>query len=225
LTTSARKKILLVEDEAIVAMAESDVVEEIGYHVVTALSAEKALGIIKADSSIDLVLMDIDLGKSIDGTEAARQILALRNLPIVFLTEHSERDMVEKVRGITRYGYVIKNSGDVVLQSSIEMAFELFNANRASHQSEERLRLIDDSSADFIYSNDRASRFTSANRSLCEAMGLLAGEIVGKTHTELGFPEEQCDEWDELHRRVYETPLSRESLPRPCTDRQIAFLR
>jgi PAS domain S-box-containing protein len=129
LNKSARKKILLVEDEAIIAVAESALLKENGYDVVTARSGEESIDIIKADPSFDLVLMDIHLGKGIRGTEAAREILALQTLPIVFLTSHSEREMVETVHGITRYGYVIKNSGDSVLISSIEMAFELFEAH------------------------------------------------------------------------------------------------
>ncbi len=83
--------------------------------------------------------MDIDLGAGINGTEAAKQILAVRNIPVVFLTSHSEREMVEKVRGITRYGYVIKNSGDFVLQSSIDMAFELFEACEIAEKKNEQL--------------------------------------------------------------------------------------
>jgi PAS domain S-box-containing protein len=78
-------------------------------------------------------------------------------------------------------------------------------AEEPLRESEERYRLINDSSRDFIYSYDRNGRFTSANKSLCDAMGLRADQIIGKTHAELSFPAEQCREWDELHRRVYET--------------------
>jgi DNA-binding NarL/FixJ family response regulator len=81
------------------------------------------------DGSIKLILMDIDLGRGMDGPEAARRILALRRLPIVFCTSHSEKEYVDRVKEITRYGYIIKNSGDFVLRSSIEMAFELFDAH------------------------------------------------------------------------------------------------
>jgi hypothetical protein len=48
--------------------------------------------------------------------------------------------MVDKVSGVTRYGYVVKNSGDFVLQSSIEMAFELFEARRESAVQMEAIR-------------------------------------------------------------------------------------
>jgi PAS domain S-box-containing protein len=74
--------------------------------------------------------MDINLGKGMDGAEAAEHILKIRSLPIVFLTSHSEQAVVDRIKTITRYGYVIKNSGEFVLLESISMALELFEANR-----------------------------------------------------------------------------------------------
>ncbi|MDQ7825929.1 MAG: histidine kinase dimerization/phosphoacceptor domain -containing protein [Candidatus Eremiobacteraeota bacterium] len=125
---TARKKILLVEDEAVATLIVTELLKRNGYEVANVSSGETAVEATRTDPSIDLVLMDINLGEGIDGTEAAKRILEVRGLPIVFLTSHAEQDMVEKVRGITRYGYVIKNSGNFVLLSSIEMAFELCEA-------------------------------------------------------------------------------------------------
>ncbi len=73
-----------------------------------------------------------------DGPTAAQKILAIRNVPIVFLTSHTEQEMVSRVKEITRYGYIIKNSGEFVMMSSIEMAFELFDAHRKTLESEQR---------------------------------------------------------------------------------------
>ena len=138
---SAKEKvILLVEDESIIALAASRKIESLGYEVMIASTGETAVALSASDSRIDLVLMDIDLGRGMDGPEAAALILRSRSLPVVFLTSHAERDTVEKVRGITRYGYVIKNSGDFVLRSSIEMAFELFGAHDAAQRNEEKFR-------------------------------------------------------------------------------------
>ena len=123
------KKILLVEDEAILALSESKILERHGYEVVSAYSGEKALEIVDTNEDISLVLMDIDLGKGIDGTEASRRILEKRELPIVFLTSHSEKEFVDRVKEISSYGYVLKNSGEFVLIESISMAFELFETN------------------------------------------------------------------------------------------------
>ncbi|MCP4157945.1 MAG: PAS domain S-box protein [bacterium] len=206
-TISSRQKktILLVEDEVIVAMAAGMKIKSFGYDVITTYSGKDAVRIASENDAISLILMDIDLGKGIDGTEAARQILAKRNIPIVFLTSHSEEEYVNKVKQITRYGYVIKNSGDFVLKSSIEMAFELFNAYEKTKQSEESYRILVDNTPDFIYSFDRESRHTAVNKSVCLAMGLNAEDIIGKNHTQLGFPDDIVREWQELHHQVFHT--------------------
>ena len=59
---------------------------------------------------LDLILMDIDLGKGMDGTEAAQIILHNREIPIVFLSNHTEKEIVNKTEKITSYGYVVKNA-------------------------------------------------------------------------------------------------------------------
>lgn len=132
------RKILLVEDEALIAMQESRILQKHGFEVYVAYSGEKAIAAVRDDPAIALVLMDIDLGAGIDGTEAAQRILHTHKLPIVFLTSHSEKEIVDKVKGISRYGYVLKNSGVFVLVESINMAFELFDAHQATRARERR---------------------------------------------------------------------------------------
>ena len=134
------KHILLVEDQAIIALDEARKIERFGYRVSIASTGEEAVKMVLSDENISLVLMDIDLGEGIDGTGAARRILAQKEIPIVFLTSHAEKEYVEKVKQITRYGYVLKNSGDFVLQSSIEMAFQLFDAYTTAKEHEKESR-------------------------------------------------------------------------------------
>ena len=112
MTDEGIKTILLVEDQAIIALKEAKTIQNFGYQVETVHTGEDAVTRALDDQKLDLILMDIDLGSGIDGTEAARQILAQRSIPIVFLTSHAEEDFVEKAREITRYGYVLKNSGN-----------------------------------------------------------------------------------------------------------------
>ena len=69
------KTILLVEDEVFIAMAQEKKLADFGYNVITAVTGEEAVTLACGDTRIDLILMDIDLGRGIDGTEAARQIL------------------------------------------------------------------------------------------------------------------------------------------------------
>jgi PAS domain S-box-containing protein len=124
-----KKTILLVEDEAIIAVVQKMALEKYGYNIITANSGEMALGLFKDNSAIDLVLMDIDLGDGIDGTETAGVMLDFRDVPLVFLSSHTEPAVVEKTGNISSYGYVVKNSGITVLDASIKMAFKLFYAH------------------------------------------------------------------------------------------------
>ncbi len=121
--------ILLVEDEAVIALSQKLSLEKYGYTVVIAGTGEKAVDIIKQSSDIDLVLMDIDLGKGINGPETASKILSLIEIPIIFLSSHTEPETVGMTEEISSYGYVVKNSNITVLDASIKMAFKLFSAN------------------------------------------------------------------------------------------------
>ena len=135
------RTILLVEDEKIIAKTETRMLKKHGFEVVIAYDGETAIETVWTED-IDLILMDIDLGHGrMDGTEAAEGILKDHNLPIVFLTAHAEKEMVDKVKGITRYGYVLKNSGEFVLIESVNMAFELFEAHRQTREKEEQYEL------------------------------------------------------------------------------------
>jgi PAS domain S-box-containing protein len=124
------KTILLVEDEVIIAMAERAMLEKHGYTVLVAGTGEQAVDLALNNTCLDLILMDINLGPGMDGTEAATKILAEREVPLAFLSSHTERDVVEKTEGITSYGYIVKNSGETVLLASMQMAFRLYDARK-----------------------------------------------------------------------------------------------
>lgn len=199
-----RHQILLVEDEALIAASERLQLEQYGYAVSTVSSGEDAIAAVRANPDIELILMDINLGAGIDGTQAAATILEDRDLPIVFLSSHTQSDVVEKTERITSYGYVVKNSSIAVLDASIKMAFKLFDAKVQSreqrdalHQSEEKYRL------QFMHMNAHNSmyevvtdetgtpcdfRFLMVNRAFEKFVGKRASELVGRTLLEV-FPK------------------------------------
>ena len=177
-------KILLVEDEAIIAMNEKSLIEQAGFTVVHSFSGEDAVQYAADDPDITLVLMDIDLGKGIEGTEAARLILEIRPLPIVFLTNHTEKDVVEKVKNITSYGYVIKNTGRFVLIESINMALKLFKAHSDLKKSEIEYREIVDGIDSAILKFDREGRIIYFSRGAEKLFGFKESEVIGKLSVE-----------------------------------------
>ncbi|TGN19311.1 sensor histidine kinase [Leptospira idonii] len=139
--TEVKKRVLLVEDEAIIAMATSLELND-SFIVLSVGSGERAIEMIRSQQEdIDLILMDIDLGKGIDGTEAAKEILQIRNIPIIFVSSHSEKDIVRKTESITSYGYVMKSSGIHILAASIRMAFRLHEAHNRIREKNSELQV------------------------------------------------------------------------------------
>ncbi|HPY04340.1 MAG TPA: PAS domain S-box protein, partial [Spirochaetota bacterium] len=132
--------ILLVEDEAIIAMEEAMTLQSEGYEVIQAFSGEDAVVIAgRRNASIDMILMDIDLGSGIDGTEAARQILEFCDIPVVFLSSHTEKEIVDKTEKITSYGYIVKNFPPIILNTSIKMAHKLYLEKKRVKESNDAL--------------------------------------------------------------------------------------
>jgi len=199
MATQKKRKILLIEDEAISAMVTGKNIEKFGYDVSIVHSGEAALETIKKREKLDLILVDIELGKGIDGIETARQILRKKNIPIVFLTSHTDKEYFNKIKKITRYGYILKNSANLVLQSSIEMAFALFDEHEKTVTSETRYKNFIHYSTEGIYRIDiippvsinlpreeiishvnKHALISEANNALAETYGLEPDDMIGR---------------------------------------------
>jgi PAS domain S-box-containing protein len=188
------KRLLLVEDEALIALSESRLLEKHGFDVEIAHSGEKALEKVASVTDISLVLMDIDLGKGIDGTETARRILQTHELPIIFLTSHSEKEYVDRVEEISGYGYVLKNSGELVLVQSIRMAYKLFQAYRGMQESEEKYRAAFMTSPDSVNINRIDGLYVDINEGFTALTGYTREDVIGKLSSEIdiwAIPEDR----------------------------------
>jgi len=162
-TTKDKKTILLVEDEVLIALDKKNKLTKYGYDVITVNTGEKAVAVSIENNKIDLILMDIDLGSGIDGTEAAEIILEENDIPIVFLSSHTEPHIVEKTEKITSFGYVVKSSGITVLDASIKMAFKLFEANRTTEEHRRHLGITLNSIGDAFIATDVIGNVTNMN--------------------------------------------------------------
>lgn len=86
------RTLLLAEDEAIIGMAESKELEAEGYEVILVPDGETAIETVGSERDIDLVLMDINLGEGMDGTEAARRILSRHGYVPDFRAQFRKKD-------------------------------------------------------------------------------------------------------------------------------------
>lgn len=143
--------ILLVEDDLITAMHESRVLEREGFCVLHAESGQRALDLLQAGAAaVRLVLMDLDLGEGMNGHEAAREITARYDLPIVFLSSHEDREIIMRSDRLSGYGYIVKGRGFHTLASQIRVALRL-------HAAAGRLRALGVPPAEWM-NGDRAAR-------------------------------------------------------------------
>jgi PAS domain S-box-containing protein len=214
-----QKTILLVEDEAIIALTEKLILENNQYRVIIASSGEKAILTLEKNTGIDLVLMDINLGPGMDGTEAAERILRVHDLPLVFLSSHTEREVVEKTEGITSYGYIVKNSGEMVLIASIKMAFRLFDSNRQLRDVGNRLRANFNAIPDLMFIVDRDGFYRDfVNNSGCP-LAMAPEKIIGAHLSDVFPPEEvkthlrlyqECIRTGEVQTHIYELDMEDE---------------
>jgi len=125
-----KEKILLVEADTSSAREISGLLRQQGYEIFTVNSAEDALEA-ALRPGIDLIIIDIEQGpENPGGDEIARRILHKKELPIIFLSDHTDRRTLDKIKDIKSYGYVDRNSGEYVLTESIRTALNMFGGHQ-----------------------------------------------------------------------------------------------
>lgn len=129
----AKTKILIVEDESIIALDIKKSLLKAGYIVLgVAASAVEALDQVK-QLQPDLVLMDVQLQGEMDGIETAARIKECCNIPVVYLTAHADENTLSRAKRTAPFGYVLKPFEDRELTTAIDIALH-------RHQAEEQIR-------------------------------------------------------------------------------------
>ena len=179
------KKIMIVEDEAIVALQIKSDLELMG-HTVTGTYASGEEALVGVSTALpELILMDIQLQGEIDGIEAAVLIAKDFDLPVIFLTAHSEEAVVEKATATRPYGYLLKPVSLQDLQIAIQVALhrhkidnekaqiaqELLDLTLELKRSEKNLRDITSNLGVGVYVFNREGRITFMNSMAEELWG------------------------------------------------------
>ena len=117
-----KKKILIVEDESIIAEDISDSLISLGYRITGMVySGEEAIEA-AAKCRPDLVLMDVNLQGEIDGITAAAEIRSRFQIPVVYLTAYADENTLRRVNATKPFGYIVKPFEEKNLHTTIQLA-------------------------------------------------------------------------------------------------------
>ncbi len=113
-------RILIVEDEVLIAMYLAMELKQAGYEVCKQVATGEEAVIIAQEEAPDVILMDIRLAGEIDGIEAARQIQACSEIPIIFMTGYSNNAVEERARKLNPLAYCAKPIRIYEIQSILD---------------------------------------------------------------------------------------------------------
>ena len=177
-------RILIVEDEAVVALDVEVRLRRLGYQVVgTADSYASALAQ-AAEVRPDLVLMDIALRDGPDGIAAAERLRAELAVPVVFVTAFADAETLERAKRVSPHGYIVKPFNERDLRATIEVALYRDGLDRALRRSHDDLLAVLDVQRTGNVLVEAAGRIVFANAAAGRILGADPGTLL-----DLPWPE------------------------------------
>ncbi len=136
-------KILIVEDELIIAEDLKDILESLDYDVCgISISARESLQMLE-EHAPDLALLDIQIKGGKDGIELANDINEQFKIPFIFLSSHADASTLERAKEVRPYGYLVKPFQEKDIHTTIEMALNNFTNTS-------NLRALEENNPDYI---------------------------------------------------------------------------
>ncbi|MBU2551648.1 MAG: PAS domain S-box protein [Proteobacteria bacterium] len=186
-TDKLAPKILIVDDEVLIAEDLASRIEGLGYTICgQAPSAEKAFELLEKQQP-DLVMMDIVIKGEMDGIEAAEVIRDKWGIPVVFLTAYADSDRLERAKLTYPFGYILKPFQDRDIKITVEMALYAARADgerRAAAKSLRRsnnfLHTVVEQSPFPMWISDEKGTLININQACRDLLQISAEEVVGK---------------------------------------------
>jgi len=174
-----KARILIVEDEAIIAMEIESQLQGLGYEVTSIVdTGEKAIE--KAEEDKPLILMDIRIKGEMDGIDTAEVIRNRFGIPVIFSTAYLDQERIERAKITMPFGYVLKPIQERDLRVMIEMALYVSKIDKERKNVEQLNRMLMDSlphPAMLIKKN----RTVLASNKIAQELGVTIGTKCWKT--------------------------------------------
>lgn len=129
------KRILIVEDEGLIALHTEEMLTHAGYEPLAIFSrGEDVLAYIAASPPPDVILMDIGLAGTLNGIETAQRIREKSDIPVIFLTAYSDQAHLSEIREVSPGGYLIKPFREQDLVAKLETTLAQARSQAARHE-------------------------------------------------------------------------------------------
>ncbi len=197
------KKVLIVEDEGVVALSLKSTLSKMGYSIAgIAVTGKEALKI-AMETHPDVILMDIHIKGDIDGIQTTEELHKVTDIPVIYLTAYSDEETLSRALRTNGHSYLVKPFNPRELYSNIEFAIYKRRLKEKIGNSREKLELFLSRSSDCGLIIDLCHRVVFANPSSEQFTGYAIAELTGKNIFALlnlaASRKEESDD-DTIHR-------------------------
>jgi PAS domain S-box-containing protein/putative nucleotidyltransferase with HDIG domain len=176
-----KTKILVVEDESIVARDIRNMLVGLGYEVTAVVPGAKAAVQKAQETEPDIVLMDVMLQGEMNGVEAAEKIYTSFSIPVVYLTAYADSSTVQQAKKTEPFGYIIKPFEERELQTTIEIALYKYKMQMELKDRERWLSTILRSIGDGVIATNKNGEITFMNPLAETLTGWKLDQALNKT--------------------------------------------
>ncbi|SMF28284.1 PAS domain S-box-containing protein/diguanylate cyclase (GGDEF) domain-containing protein [Alteromonadaceae bacterium Bs31] len=175
-----KARILVVEDELIVARDIEMELRNLGYEVLGhCTSGEEAIDIAR-NQTLDLILMDIQLAGEMDGIDAAQIFRTQFSIPVVFISAFDADELLARAKLTEPYGYIVKPFSERELRTVLAMAIYKHHAEMQQKEAALHLQAIIDNMLDSLVTIDAEGKIKSINQAAAEVFGYGVDDVIGK---------------------------------------------
>lgn len=180
-----KKRILIVEDESLIAEDIAHRLRSLGYDVPPPEAyGENVVDAVQA-SSPDLIIMDVKLKGEMDGISAAEAVQQITSCPVIYLTAFADDDLLQRARITQPFGYILKPYNDRELHAAIQMALHKHELETELKETKEWLQATMRSIGDAVIVTDRQGKVKFLNK-IAEALTeWRAEDALGKSLIEV----------------------------------------
>ncbi|HSV95662.1 MAG TPA: PAS domain S-box protein [Spirochaetota bacterium] len=197
-------RVLIVEDETIIALDVKGILKELGYEVADIAATGEAAVEKAASLKPDIILMDILLAGSMDGIEAARAIRRANDIPIIYITANADKATVDRASDTQPYAYLNKPIHERDLYSNIESARVKHRTVIKLRESERRFRDALANARLIAVQLDANGTILFCNDFLLNLTGYTQDELIGGNWFGIFEQGKSADENRRAHQKMLE---------------------